>query len=749
MHKQDVVFPARVEDGSSKRMRKGFGYYKDLPRQTAPAPTVQLPLVLDLAELVDSPKMMKPKPSPTCPRLRAARRKDGLLAIDEAIDLGLPESMVWRSDATKPAECKAHRKAGLWAFDTANSNVWNGAKDYMLRTGADFLASLEARVPSWEVASMEQATRNAGWRVAISPCTITEKGGKSAGVSIACRNHVGMRNSLDKELWPSEFRDRFSLKHVGAICRGGMHLGSCYLASTLAGITAPVNLNLLHLMAGILKVMVGPWAIGGDWNCTPEELAATGWLQVVGGTIVAPKHPTCGDRILDYFVVKCSLGHAAEIACTIADEGFGPHYQVRLYIEAGARHGMVRQLKVPDGFAAVLPQGPANQIVAGGTAPLGEECGSDYVGFLRQIVKELCAVESLNPEEAAKKSGREVGVKYCWKNVIVDERADSTRTTSVSRAWRRSAVWLGDIGRTKLRKVASAARWRLLLYKHPKPDMATATQVQLVALATFEEWQLVSKGMLLQHAVVTMMGKVAVKQAEKEERAARVASLVQWTIWLHEGPANGLSRQHRFTRLPTGWTQSAASSGKGNELGESDDLDGLSEDQLEALRIGQVEKGVPSDAQCEANDQADAWAIQWGSQLTEVTEPEWPLDLGAIPPKLMVHALLQAANKFPARSELGWDAVHPRAISRLSERTLFWLVEVLRHCEIMGKWPNEVAVVITALLPKSDGGLRPIGLVPFLPRLWCRARPLPTSRLGMPKHCSTSPRRSTVSRTGL
>lgn len=30
--------------------------------------------------------------------------------------------------------------------------------------------------------------------------------------------------------------------------------------------------------------------------------------------------------------------------------------------------------------------------------------------------------------------------------------------------------------------------------------------------------------------------------------------------------------------------------------------------------------------------------------------------------------------------------------------------------------------MVIALLPKSDGGLRPIGLMPFLPRIWCRAR---------------------------
>lgn len=110
--------------------------------------------------------------------------------------------------------------------------------------------------------------------------------------------------------------------------------------------------------------------------------------------------------------------------------------------------------------------------------------------------------------------------------------------------------------------------------------------------------------MLLQVGVVDMLCRVAIKQAESEERAARAASLAQWMSWLHEGPANGLRRQHRFSRLPTGWMQSAESSGKGNELGENDDLDGLSEEQLEAIRLGHVEKGVPVDAQCEAIDQA-------------------------------------------------------------------------------------------------------------------------------------------------
>ena len=43
-------------------------------------------------------------------------------------------------------------------------------------------------------------------------------------------------------------------------------------------------------------------------------------------------------------------------------------------------------------------------------------------------------------------------------------------------------------------------------------------------------------------------------------------------------------------------------------------------------------------------------------------------------------------------------------------------------CEEDGEWPEAVALVIIALLPRTDGGFRPIGLMPFMPRLWARVR---------------------------
>jgi hypothetical protein len=66
--------------------------------------------------------------------------------------------------------------------------------------------------------------------------------------------------------------------------------------------------------------------------------------------------------------------------------------------------------------------------------------------------------------------------------------------------------------------------------------------------------------------------------------------------------------------------------------------------------------------------------------------------------------------------------LHPKSIERLSNETVDILVELMMRCEEEGEWPEAVALVIIALLPKTDGGFRPIGLMPFMPRLWARVR---------------------------
>ena len=182
-------------------------------------------------------------------------------------------------------------------------------------------------------------------------------------------------------------------------------------------------------------------------------------------------------------------------------------------------------------------------------------------------------------------------------------------------------------------------------------------------------------------------------------------------------PGIGLKRQHRFTKTAVGWTETLATDGGQEQLAETDELNGLTESQLQQIRGGSARVLAPAEAQQEANEEAKAWHKQWGSELGAYDEVQWPADLGSLPPMLFIEAILQAANTFPAETGLGWDGLHPRVLNRVSTATLKWLAAILHWAEKHGRWQEAVEMVVIVLLPKPDGGFRPIGLLPWMVRV--------------------------------
>ena len=89
-----------------------------------------------------------------------------------------------------------------------------------------------------------------------------------------------------------------------------------------------------------------------------------------------------------------------------------------------------------------------------------------------------------------------------------------------------------------------------------------------------------------------------------------------------------------------------------------------------------------------------------------------PGDMG-MPDKLSVQSLKDALMSFPQGTGLGHDSLHPRAVTRLPDRMLEALVEIMWWCEMRGQWPADLITII-ALLAKPDGG--------YMPRVWMRAR---------------------------
>ena len=172
-----------------------------------------------------------------------------------------------------------------------------GLAEYMGLTTADLVVGQEARVLSEEKTESEALLRGKGWKATIEPCLCTELDGRSAGVMVAVRKHIGMRLSISEGTAPADLKHRCTFGFVSAIIRGGFHLGSIYLVSSI-GVKAKRNMNILDAVATTLKTLSGRWIIGGDFNCTPEQLEATGWLRMVGGVIVATKVPTASTERL-------------------------------------------------------------------------------------------------------------------------------------------------------------------------------------------------------------------------------------------------------------------------------------------------------------------------------------------------------------------------------------------------------------------------------------------------------------------
>ena len=261
------------------------------------------------------------------------------------------DDCVWPKEESVASSDRSHRKHNLLAIDSLNPNAWKGAAEYLKHTVADFAVIQEARVSAAAKDETESTVRRDGWRMAISACGKGVEGGNSAGVAVGCRNHIGMRDAYP-EFGVPELEQRLTLEKVDCAARGGLNLGSCYLISG-TGIATTKNLDRLHCLAGMLKRISGPWIIGGDFNGTPEELAATGWLKVVGGRIHRPKMPTCGERCLDFCVSSmCIVDDIVDVK--LVADNTSPHSPVRLYMKTKIRRTR-QELSCPQSLWGACP----------------------------------------------------------------------------------------------------------------------------------------------------------------------------------------------------------------------------------------------------------------------------------------------------------------------------------------------------------------------------------------------------------
>ena len=639
-------------------------------------------------------------------------------------------------------ESDVHRQCGLWALDSANANAWSGLVEYLKTTAADMLVGQEAK--TWAGDSTlagESSLRTAKWRGKIGPCTHGPAGGASAGTLVAVRQHIGMADSCVEPIHP--VAHRFLMKKVAAVCKGGFHLGSVYMHDRI-GPASELNLKLLDDVAFVLRAISGPWILGGDWNCSPSALAATGFLQLVGGVIHAPTDSTCGGNTYDYFIVSRALSPAVHSVRAVSNSPFNPHCAVRLYLRAAPRAMMVRKLISPKGFPARLPFGPPNRpdilhaasadAIAVGPTTAHMEVDTEYPKLLSIIEHQLSAVAGHSEAEAAQHAGRSAGPKLSWVSAI-DAPTGVAGLSAVTRAWTLTAKWLRTLSGLPAGNNSGAARLRRAICRHDH-QLPSSLDGQL-----FQQWQcsVTSTALQSQHWA-TMLLEVATSMAQRHTDADVHRSRASWITWLNDGPAAGLRKQHAMSRVAVGWIPSTQ-----GRCGDGDDLSleeahSLHQDDQLTERDVRVETcpteltwdahqpttedaagGLPRSAQQSADREAAQWSRVWGADAT-LPDCEWPADMGPLPPMLELHSFKEALATFPAALGLGWDGIHPKALLRLSDAVLHAILRLLFLCEAKGVWPTFSAAVLVALLPKTSGGRRSIGLFAWLPKVWAKAR---------------------------
>ena len=221
---------------------------------------------------------------------------------------------------------------------------------------------------------------------------------------------------------------------------------------------------------------------------------------------------------------------------------------------------------------------------------------------------------------------------------------------------------------------------------HPKLKQVSIQTDQLIRLTGFCQPDTnVCKAII---ARCTMLAKEAALQAASFEQEETSLVGEGWKQFLHIAQDSSAAIAHKYVKAP--------------------------------LSLGKFEKEGASSSRDEVLQQhVSLWSGLWKEDDLDVSLPtiKVPNDL-----ELMSVDMIIRASKSCCRKTVGLGGLHPRHIALLPRRAIEALLLILHRAECLGRLPSQMLDTFIALLPKTSGGSRPIGLFPTLYRVWSKAR---------------------------
>jgi hypothetical protein len=436
--------------------------------------------------------------------------------------------------------------------------------------------------------------------------------------------------------------------------RGGIHVGSIYLRDS-EGLSAE-NMTILGELAIAIKQLSGPWFFGGDFNIPPDVLLASGWLGLVGGSVVAPTNPTCHGSVYDYFVVSSALLPAVLGAQRVEEAELSPHSPARILLRVDARRAAVRRLVRPPHVHGSLPFGP-----------LPEPPAFDVIGH------DISAPADIDAAVAA----WHLAVRQQLGSLL--PRAPPATADNV-RPYFRWEPALGRVARTALYATTLSVTWRGIGHRarelaatiaHPPPGTSQGWQDVLIAhrlrrAATTARDVIARQGSPEDAAdlvrAVSALGHIVAARApgalETFSRAAfRKADVVDGRVarenskryrgWLGVSGATvgGPSRAaYRWIAAPAGWTSSPVGKLEDEDtIPEADDDGVVAFDDVPGVGQDTAAATVPLSDQASVNLESEKWIGEWAGRAA-YTNPSF---VGAAAEQLPAWCCLLLASPSP------------------------------------------------------------------------------------------------------
>ena len=545
-----------------------------------------------------------------------------------------------------------------------------------------------------------------GWSADFVPALATGNGsGTSGGVAILVRLGIGYARAEESHSLVRIPRDeRMAFWHVGCGLRGGFIAGSLYLVTGQAD--GQVNQDLLFRAGDVLHTIAKPFVLGADWQMEPSLMPA-GWLRYVGAKLVTSGRPTCTSAAclseIDFFVMGKGLetlaGH-----CEVDDAvPVRPHRPVVVRLARWDATQQVKVLKRPKAIPigrcfGPLQRGPdwSECLAAASQVSTHTELSTLTETFIETFEKELLGRHDLAGESGY--TGRSRGPTFAWKHPMQATRGE-VRVQADQAHWRwladRVAEWRHLRARATFEGGARAATWwkhahhihvRLKKFCPPfasKPEGWERWRVAIRALPSASEDEL--------DGLATWL----LECARKAEASAAYQRSSQWCKWARqETETPGARNAFRWIKDPPPWVPTVAAGPWGVA-------------------------GLQEDAEAKAKVWHELWSLGQG-----IGHFRWHLqgcDIRALMPTQQ--QLTQCALSFPCRTALGVDNLHPRHFADISAEAYQALINVWVAMLEHGWVPEPIAMLLVILLPKPDGGLRPIGLFAGLTRVlmhWLR-----------------------------